>query len=176
MILETKRLLLRPLTMADAPQVYAYSREQNVGPNAGWKPHESIGETRGVLKAVFLGRDGIFAMVLRETDRIIGSVGLLPDPKRQNDAAMMLGYAMSETQWGRGLMPEAADAVLHYGFDTLGLALISAYVYPDNRRSARVLEKLGFTREGRLRRCEELYNGRILDNDCYSLLRQEFQP
>lgn len=83
----------------------------------------------------------------------------------------MLGYAMSEHYWGKGLMTEAAQAVIKYGFDERNLDLISAYCYPFNNRSRRVLEKNNFQYEGTLKQAEKLYNGNIYDNECYVLLK-----
>lgn len=55
----------------------------------------------------------------------------------------MIGYWLDEAQWGKGYMSEAVCAVLDYGFNKLGLTLISANCYPQNKRSQRVLEKWG---------------------------------
>ena len=171
MTLETERLILRPITIDDADEVFKYSSEANVGRRAGWKPHESREETIEVMKLVFIDKAGVFALVYKETGKIIGSIGLICDPKRENNAARMLGYAISEHFWGKGLMTEAAKEIIRYGFDDLKLKLISAYCYPHNLGSKRVLEKCGFTYEGRLRLCEQLYDGSVYDNECYSLLK-----
>lgn len=83
----------------------------------------------------------------------------------------MIGYAMSEKYWGKGFMTEAVQAVIKYGFDVLKLDLISAYCYPFNSQSKRVLEKNGFKYEGTLKQVEKLYNGKIEDNECYVLIK-----
>ena len=172
-LITTDRLLLRPLAEEDAPDVYAYSAGSHVGPPAGWKPHESEQESLEILKTVFLSRDAVFGIVLRETGHVIGSIGLIDDPKRENPAARMLGYALGKDNWGRGIMTEAVRATLAYGFERLSLALISAYCYPETRRSQRVLDKCGFVREGTLQLCERRYDGVVLDNLCYVLLREK---
>jgi putative acetyltransferase len=168
----TRRLLLRPILQSDDHDIYAYSKSVNVGPNAGWKPHENLEETREIMKTVFLDKDDIFGIILPTTGALIGSLGLMKDPKRENDKARMLGYALSELYWGNGYMSEAANAVVRYGFAELKLDLISAYCYPHNERSKRVLKKLGFDYEGTLRKCEKLYNGKVYDNDCYVLVNK----
>lgn len=175
MQLTSERLFLRPVTLSDAPAVYAYSKDEQVGPNAGWKPHESIEETIAILKEIFVGQEGVFGLVLRETGCLIGTAGLIGDPKRENDQTRMLGYALAREYWGMGLMTEAVQALLRYGFVGLGLDLVSAYCYPHNSRSRRVLQKCGFVYEGRLRLCERLYNGQVLDNECYALERRAAQ-
>lgn len=174
MEIETSRLCLRTITPEDAAEIYAYSSEPNVGPSAGWKPHESIEETREIMELIFTGKEGVFGIVEKESGRMIGSVGLVEDPKRENPAARMLGYAMSERCWGRGYMTEAVRAVLCYGFYKMHLGIISAYCYPDNEASRRVLAKNGFSYEGTLSCCELRYDGVLLDNECFSIGRQEF--
>lgn len=173
MNLETERLILRPITKADAESIYAYSQNKNVGINAGWKPHESIEETHDVMKLVFLNQESVFGIVLKETGKLFGSIGLIPDPKRQNDKTRMIGYAIGEDYWGKGYTTEAVLAVLHYGFEELNLDLISAYCYPYNERSKNVLKKCGFHYEGRLALAEERYDGEILDNECYAIVSKK---
>lgn len=167
--LETDRLLLRPFKQSDAPELYECCKNPNLGNNAGWEPHESLEETAEVLDAVFLGKEGIWAITSKEAGNVIGSIGLIPDPKRQNPHTRMLGYWLKEDHWGQGLMSEAVRAVLKYGFTNLELHLISANCYPHNLRSQRVLEKNRFQYEGQLRQAELMYDGRIYDHLCYFL-------
>ena len=173
-MLETERLILRAITENDDEAIDAYSKNANVGPNAGWKPHENIEETRSIIKAVFLGKENVFGIVVKETGILIGSIGLIEDAKRDNDKVKMLGYAIGEEYWGNGYITEAAVAVIAYGFRSLNLDLISAYCYPFNERSKHVLEKLGFEYEGKLKLCEKRFDGLILDNECYALSSENF--
>lgn len=170
-MIETERLILRGITMEDAQDIYAYSKEANVGPNAGWKPHESIEETKKIMDEIFINKEGVFGIVLKGTGRLIGTVGLIEDPKRENKRARMLGYAMSEKYWGHGYMTEAVKAVIRYGFEKQDLSIISAYCYPHNARSKSVIRKCGFEYEGTLKLCETSFNGITYDNECYSLQR-----
>ena len=146
MILETARLRLRPFRDSDAADVYDYARDPRVGPIAGWPPHQSVEESREIIRTVF-SAPGVFAMELKETGRVIGSVGFvgnhpagdLPDcPDNE------VGYALSPAFWGRGLMPEAVEAVLRYGFTALELQRIWCGHYAGNWRSKRTMEKCGF--------------------------------
>ena len=146
MILETRRLRLRPFRDDDAADVYDYARDPRVGPIAGWQPHTSVEESREIIRTVF-SAPGVFAMELKETGCVIGSVGFvgnhpagdLPDcPDNE------VGYALSPAFWGRGLMPEAVEAVLRYGFTALELQRIWCGHYAGNWRSKRTMEKCGF--------------------------------
>ena len=165
--IETERLILRPITENDAEAIFEYCQNEHVGPNAGWKPHENIEETREVMKLVFLDKENVFGMALKETGQLFGSIGLVADPKRQNDTTRMLGYAIGENYWSKGYATEAAKALIRFGFEELGLLLISAYCYPFNERSKHVLKKCGFKYEGILHLAEKRYDGKIIDNECY---------
>lgn len=170
--IKTKRLLLRNFEESDLDDLFDYSKNPNVGVNAGWEPHKSKQESLEILRAIFLGKKEIYAIVL--SGKVIGSVGLMKDPKRENDKAKMLGYALGEPYWGKGIMTEAVQAVLNNAFVDGQTEIISANCYPDNIRSKKVIEKNGFVFEGILRQAEVLYNGEIKDHCCYSLTRREF--
>lgn len=171
--IETERLLLRPITLDDTEAIYAYSKNENVGPNAGWKPHESIEETRELMEVIFVGQEGVFGIVLKATGKLIGTIGLVEDRKRKYDKVKMLGYAIDEAHWGCGYTTEAAAALIHYGREVLQLRLISVYCYPFNERSKRVIAKLGFHYEGRLVLSEQLYNGVVYDHECYAMVLED---
>ena len=173
-MIETERLILRQIVPADAEEIFAFSKGPETGRDAGWKPHETLEETRLIMQEIFLEQESVFGMVLKETGVMIGSVGLIDDPLRENDSVRMLGYALGEAFWGQGFMTEAADAVVTYGFEEMHLDLISATCYPFNLRSKRVLEKLGFRYEGTLALAEKRYDGKVLDKDCFSVTKEAY--
>lgn len=159
----TRRLLLRAFAESDAGALYACCRNPLLGDNAGWKPHSSPGESRRVLEEVFLRRPTTWAVTDGGTGRLVGAVGLLPDPKRECPGVAMLGYWLDEACWGRGLMTEAARVVVGYGFSQLGLEMVTATCYPHNERSRRVLERLGFRFEGVIHRAVQDHRGVVSD-------------
>ena len=73
------------------------------------------------MNIIFLDKETVWGIELKETGKIIGSIGLIDDPKRQYDLVKMIGYAMSESYWGQGIMTEATNEVLRFGFDELNL-------------------------------------------------------
>lgn len=174
-VIETERLILRGWSLDDAADLYDYARNPNVGPHGGWKPHESIGESKKIITELFLGKYDIWAMVDKQTGKVIGSIGFEKDTIRDEPLCLELGYAMAEDYWGRGLMTEAAKAVIRFGFEKSGLEMISIYRNPVNYRSERVIEKCHFIYEGTLRRANKVYTGEIRDAACYSMLRKEFE-
>ncbi len=172
--LETKRLILRPFQESDDVDLYEYAKNPNIGPHAGWPPHSSIEDSRRIIKT-FIEENDVWALVLKEHNKVIGSVGLHKDKLRTADGILMLGYVLSEDYWGRGLAAEAAGAAVDYAFDELGILLLSVHHYPFNIQSRRVIEKCGFIYEGTLRHAAKLYDGTIYDLACYSLTKDEWK-
>ncbi len=171
----TQRLLLRRWEEGDAADLFAYAQNPKVGPLAGWRPHRDIVESQAIIRS-FRGNDLLWAMCEKESGRVFGSVGFHEDRKRDpGTKSVMLGYAMAESHWGQGYATEACRAVLAYIFKERDIALVSLYHYPQNQRSRRVAQKLGFAYEGTLRGATILYDGTILDDVCYSLLREDFE-
>lgn len=171
--LETKRLILRKFYLSDIDDFYEYCKNPNVGPNAGWKPHESKEESFEILNNIIKQQE-VWAIVKKDENKVIGSIGLHRDYKREFKNVKMIGYVIGENYWGNGYATEAAKRVIKYGFETLGLDLISVYHYPNNMRSKRVIEKCGFKYEGTLRKSSILYDGSIIDNLCYSITKSEY--
>ena len=89
--IETERLLLRPFVESDAEALFACCRNPNIGNNAGWQPHASLEESREVLRSVFLSQKGVWAITLKDNGQLIGSIGIIADPKRENPQVRMLG-------------------------------------------------------------------------------------
>ena len=173
--IETNNLTLRAFEKSDLDDFFECCKNPNLGNNAGWKPHETKEESKTVLEEIFIGTDGIWAIVLKETNRVIGSIGIINDPKRENLHARMLGYWLKEDYWGMGLATEATTAILKYGFITLNLNIITANCYPHNTRSKLLLERNGFTCEGILHQAEETYDGHVYDYLCFYLTRALFE-
>lgn len=146
MRLETERLLLRPWCLEDAEDLYAYAKDERVGPPAGWPPHRSIEESRDIIENVFCGNDADnFALVCREDGHVIGSISLQGlEWRHAPKGAMEIGYCLNPNYWGQGLMPEAVSAVLDYGFIQKKLKEIWCRHYDFNDKSRRVIEKSGF--------------------------------
>ena len=143
-VLETERLLLRPWTEADAEACFRYAQDPRVGPAAGWPAHADVEESRRVIRDI-LAVPETYAIVWKQTGLPIGAVGLnfkTPVAKEADEAE--LGYWLGVPWWGRGIMPEAARAVLRHGFEDLGLGRIWCCYFDGNEKSRRVQEKLGF--------------------------------
>ena len=171
--LETERLILRSWQINDIDDLYEYARNPNVGPMAGWEPHSSKDVSLDILKS-FIENEEVYAIVLKENNRVIGSLGIHPDKRRRNEGAKSMGFVLSEDYWGRGLVPEAAQCVIKDIFEEKSIDLLSICHYSSNTRSKRVIEKCGFNYEGTLRQATKIYDGTIHDDVCYSIARSEY--
>ncbi len=172
--LETDRLILRMWSKRDAEALYDYARDPDVGPNAGWKPHSNVGESRMIIDQLFR-RNMTWAIVEKETGVVVGSIGFEPDKYRPGIESKEMGYSLAKSRWGKGYMTEAARRLVRYGFEELGLVILMIRTSETNFRSQRVIEKCGFTYEGTLRRAYRTYDGGNREVRCYSMLREEYE-
>lgn len=148
MILETKRLLLRPWQETDAEELYRYASDPDVGPAAGWPTHKSIEESLDVIRKVFCGPE-CYAVCQKEDgrDKAIGCIELKlkgHTDKTDKDSECELGYWLGKPFWGNGLIPEAAEEMLRRAFKDLDMEKVWCGHYDGNVKSERVQEKLGF--------------------------------
>lgn len=146
-MIETKRLILRPWRLTDAEALYEVAKDPEIGTRAGWPPHTSVDNSREVIEAVFMN-DTTYAICEQGSDRVIGCVGLMIGdmsnfklPPNEGE----LGYWIGVPYWGRGYTTEACQALVQWGFETLGLEKIWAGAFEDNTASQRVQEKCGLT-------------------------------
>lgn len=146
-MLETERLILRKWTNADAESLFHYAKDPAVGPAAGWQPHQSVEESRNVIRNLLNGAE-CYAICEKGSDEAIGSIELRLNghtDMTDRDDECELGYWLGKPFWGRGYMPEAAKEILRHGFEDLGMNVIWCGYYDGNQKSKRVQEKLGFT-------------------------------
>lgn len=145
-MLETERLILRKWTDADAESLFHYAKDPAVGPAAGWQPHQSVEESRNVIRNLLNGAE-CYAICEKGSEEAIGSIELRLNghtDMTDRDDECELGYWLGKPFWGRGYMPEAAREILRHGFEDLGMNVIWCGYYDGNQKSKRVQEKLGF--------------------------------
>lgn len=116
----------------------------------------------------------IRAIVNKENDKVIGSIGIHHDSLRKGVNSKSLGYVLSQDYWGMGIMTEAVRATIKYLFEDMKLDIVSCCHYPTNIRSKRVIEKAGFKYEGVLRQAKKIYDGSVKDHVCYSITKEEY--
>lgn len=143
---ETERLILRPWTEDDAESLFLYAKDLAVGPIAGWPVHTSVDYSRDIIKEV-LSADETYAVCLKEDNRAIGSIGLMPPEQTQAEAAddeLEVGYWIGVPFWGKGLIPEAVRRLIEHAFVDLGCRTLWCGYYDGNEKSRRCQEKCGF--------------------------------
>ena len=150
MILETDRLILRRWNEDDAESLYEYAKDPSVGPIAGWPVHTSVENSREIIRHV-LSAEETYAVCLKEDNRAIGSIGLIPPEQSHTKAAaggeeteLEIGYWIGAPFWGRGLIPEAVRRIQEHAFVDLGCSALWCGYYDGNVKSKRCQEKCGF--------------------------------
>ena len=147
-ILETDRLILRAWKITDLDDLFEYASINGVGEKAGWEHHKSKDESLEILK-MFIDEKKVFAIVLKENQKVIGSIGIEEcredlDTNLENLLGRELGYVLSKNYWNRGIMTEAVSKVIEYCFKILKLNYLIATYFNYNIESKKVLEKLNF--------------------------------
>lgn len=141
----TERLVLRPWRETDAESLYRYACDGQVGPAAGWKPHESVEESRQIIRTVLSQPDTLAVLLRERPEEAIGSVGVFPTDAPDGEGEPEIGYWIGRPFWGQGLIPEAVRELLRWCFVERGAARVWCGYSPGNDKSRRVIEKCGFT-------------------------------
>ena len=174
--LHTARLQLRPFTDADTDSIFALRRSRRVlryWDAPPWKHRAQAERFIAVCGQIEQEGTGARLAIERAADgAFIGWCFLVrwnPDYR-----SAKLGYCLDDAAWGQGFATEAADALLHWAFDTLDLNRVQSETDTRNTASGRVLSKLGFVREGTLRQ-DCIVDGEISDSYVFGLLRREWK-
>ena len=147
-ILETDRLILRAWEITDLDDFFEYASVEGVGEKAGWEHHKSKDKSLEILK-MFIEEKKVFAIVLKENQKVIGSIGIEElseelDKDLDNLLGRELGYVLNKDYWNKGIMKEAISKVVDYCFNTLKLNFLMASYFNHNIASKKVLENLNF--------------------------------
>lgn len=171
--LRTARLLLRPFEITDADAVWAYASDPDV---ARFRPlpdpytrNDALGFVKRQIQTDW-STNAEFAIVYGH--RVVGGLSLHVSPE---DDRAELGYLLGKRWWGQGLATEAARAAVDWGFQRFNLHKVYARAHVDNRRSWRVMEKLGMSREGVLRGHWRMRDQHV-DLVYFGVLRDEWTP
>lgn len=175
-VIETERLVLRQITKVDAEDILRYLSDKDVMKHYGLEPFQSIEDALDEIswyQSIVEEKTGIrWGITLKGEDRVIGSCGFLnivPQHSRSD-----IGFELHKDFWGQGIAREAVEAVITYGFEQMNLQRIQALIEPPNSSSQKMVERLGFMKEGLLR-SYEFACGKFDDLFMYSLLMQDFE-
>ena len=170
--LKTERLLIRPFRFEDVEDVFGYASDPE------WvsydsevpQPFTKLDAERYLAQLLLTSWDSRPAFAIVLDSEVIGEINLIIDKKNKTAE---LGFGISSVHWGKGIAPEASRAVIGWGFEQYGLAKVAAGCDLRNRRSWRVMEKVGMVREG-VHRSQYLERGERIDSVSYGLLREEW--
>lgn len=150
LIIETERLLLRPLELSDAEDMFAMDKNPLVHKYLWQKPYKSINESINnieyIQKQYIDNNIGRFATILKQTGEFIGWTGIKfinEEPVNGNINFYDYGYRLNEKFWNKGYASEATKAWLDYGFNTMKIEVMNSYTHAENGASNHILERHG---------------------------------
>ncbi len=177
--IRTKRLVLRQPTMKDVDWYFDHFSRPEVVWGGGDPAPKDLAAARGELRKymVDLYRERVgfrWIITLKRGRRPIGSLGFY---RWLSSAAYQaeMGYDLAKEYWGRGIMTEAMNAVVDFGFERMGLNRIEVFIMPRNKRSIRMIKRLGFRKEGLLRQRYFDEFGEFADDILFSMLRSDWE-
>ncbi len=152
-VLETPRLVLRQVAAVDIPLVYCFNADLETLRYVPRDPYESLDQAVEKVDGFargFADHKGIWwTFELKDSGKAIGYGGLFDVEATASKAE--IGYGTLPEFWGQGYVSEAVAEMTRFGREEMALHRIYGLVHPENGASARVLEKLGYEREGCLR-------------------------
>ncbi|MCM3569150.1 GNAT family N-acetyltransferase [Neobacillus mesonae] len=173
--LETERLLLRKISLADVDDMFAYCSNEAVSKYVTWETHQSLKDTEQFINFVLQQygnkRVAPWGIEFKETGKLIGTIDFVWWHPLHQSAE--IGYCLSQDYWGKGITTEAAKKVIKFGFEKMDLMRIQARCFTGNFGSQRVMEKAGMSFEG-INRKAMLIKGKHRDLKVYSILKEEF--
>lgn len=173
--LETDRLTLRKMVVADAKDMFEYSCKEDVTKYLTWNPHKDIYYTEDYLRYIAsryrVGDYYDWAIEYKENKKMIGTCGFTRIDTYHDLAE--IGFVLNPEYRGMELIPEAVKAVMKFGFKNLELHRIESRYILGNDASRRVMEKVGMQFEG-VRRESMLIKGEYKDIGVCSILKYEF--
>ncbi len=174
--IHTERLTLRKFTVDDAQAMFEnWANDERVTRYLTWCPHESPEATRQLLEiwCAAYENPNTYNWVMEYEGSIIGNISVVRLSEQSEWAE--LGYCMGYSYWNKGLMSEAAKAVIDYLFAEIGVNRIGISHAVKNPASGRVAQKCGLTLEGTKREYFKNSNGEFLDISDYGIIRSEWE-
>ncbi|XMB85525.1 GNAT family protein [Mycoplasmatota bacterium WC44] len=168
----TERLILRDFEITDVEAMYEYLSDDRVAIPAGGKSVDSLDKAKMTFERVSK-RNDIWAIELKSKQKVIGAIGAY-NLTYNNIKERHIGFELSYNYWNKGYVTEACKSLITYLFEVEQMDRIAMSNYHFNKGSIRVAEKLGFVREGALRKEDRLSTGEIVDRIVYSIIKDEY--
>lgn len=174
MYFETSRLILRKPEITDIDEYLGFVNSEFVQRYNAMSP-----VTREKAEAEFSNAAddcSTIALESKATKKIIGIISTQEDSIRYGVASKEVSYLLREEEARKGYMKEALSALIKHFFETEELTCIASRCFLPNIASQRLLESLGFQKEGVVRKCVKGYQDTVFDDCLYSLMREDWQP
>ena len=173
MYLQTPRLILRKPELKDVDDYLEFACSEFVLRFNAMTP---VSREKAEARFAEAPDDGsVLAMEEKATGKVIGMIYTEEDSLRYGVASKEFSYFLREDASRKGFMKEALHALIGHLFETEDLSCVSARCFAPNIASRRLLESLGFQRDGIVRRCVRGWGDTVFDDCLYSLLREEFK-
>lgn len=172
--IETKRLLLRPVTLEDAEEVFSYASDEE---NVRWTftANQNIEETKDNIASLYLANPlGRWGISLKETDELIGTIDLLKIVEKVGRSEV--GYTLNKHYWNQGYMTEALQRIISLFFEELEMNCLVARHDKANPASGRVMQKAGmiFSHEEPYAKLDPKDENRIVTIVHYRLTKEDY--
>ena len=171
--METERLLLRHWKREDFEAYLGVVSDPEVMTPAGCQAARALEEAAAMFRRD-CRNEMCYAIVLKEAGQAVGRIKYQSDLRRFHVNSLSLGYELRRDCWGRGYMTEALGAMVANAFEKRKVDVVAVSHFSDNARSRRVIEKCGFRLEGTVPWALRRFDGKICDDVCYSILREDY--
>lgn len=166
--LDSERLHFRPFTQSDAQDVFAYASDSQTIKYLTWPAHATVEESKTIIRTLLSNR-GTYAIVLKETDKVIGCIEI----RIIAESESFFGYVLNRAYWNQGYMSEALHTVFTYIFEEVGIEYVESFHETENPASGAVMKKCGMVWT-HLAKQETLF-GKTTDNDHYCITRESWE-
>jgi len=175
-VVETKRLILRPITIDDANDMFDYASDKEVVKTLTFPIHKTVEDSVFAIKEFFLTRvnNGVpeaYAIIHKADNKMIGTCDI---HKISNEDIAEIGYVVNRKYWGQGFVTEALIELVKVSFTHIGVRRLEIMHATENPASGRVIEKADFRFEGLIRQYMKNKEGGYSDLKIYSILKEEF--
>lgn len=163
-IISTERLILRPLTVADAPDVFEWTGDPVVNKFMNYSIYENIDQVKKWISQI-KDEDNSFGYILKSTGKVIGSGSIRFNDQ---DNVYELGYNLNRAFWNHGFATEAAKALVKWAYENCGARDFTAMHANENTASGNVIRKCGFVFD-KYGQYSKFDNSRTFEASCYKL-------
>lgn len=169
--LETNRLILRPISLTDAKDMFAYSSNAE-NTYYVYPKHQTLDDTKFTIANYFMSDPlGKYGIELKNEKKLIGSIDLRIRPQQ---LGAEIGYILNQEYQGQGYATEAVKQIIKFAFETLELEKVAATCNRENIESEALMLRVGMKKEGELRHYQVWKSGEWINLLQYGILRDEF--